>query len=69
MYQPRQHHFNHVKEVIASQHIDCQHQVADVYYSRFKKSQIENYFLAICYQQDSIDDYKNCISYRRLTGS
>ncbi|RRC70806.1 helix-turn-helix domain-containing protein, partial [Escherichia coli] len=43
--------------------------VADVYYSRFKKSQIENYFLAICYQQDSIDDYKNCISYRRLTGS
>ena len=69
MYQPRQHYFNHVKEVIASQHIDCQHQVADAYYSRFKKSQIENYFLAICYQQDSIDDYKNCISYRSLTGS
>lgn len=33
MYQPRQHYFNHVKEVIASQHIDCQHQVADAYYS------------------------------------
>lgn len=69
MFQPRQHYFNHVKEVIAKQHIDCQHQVADAYYSRFKKSQMENYFLAICYQQDSIDDYKNCISYRSLTGS
>jgi DNA-binding winged helix-turn-helix (wHTH) protein len=69
MYQPRQYYFNRVKEVIARQHIDCEHQVADVYYSNFTKSQMENYFLAICYQQDSVDDYKNCLSYRSLTGS
>lgn len=69
MFQPRQFYFNRVKEVIAKRQIDCEHQIADAYYSNFKKSQMENYFLALCYQQDSVDDYKNCISYRSLTGS
>ncbi|MGX5087727.1 winged helix-turn-helix domain-containing protein [Enterobacter sp. UPMP2052] len=69
MFEPRQYYFNRVKEVIASRHIDCEHQTADAYYSNFKKSQMENYFLAVCYQQDSVDDYKNCLSYRSLTGS
>ena len=69
MYQPWQAYFNRAKELIARQHIDCKHQAADAYYSKFKKPQLENDFLAICYLQDSVDSYKNCISYRSLTGS
>ncbi|MEJ8832705.1 winged helix-turn-helix domain-containing protein [Enterobacter cloacae] len=69
MYQPLQVYLNRAKEAIVRQHIDCEHQAADAYYSKFKKSQLENDFLAVCYLQDGADSYKNCISYRSLTGS
>ncbi|MGQ5715076.1 winged helix-turn-helix domain-containing protein [Enterobacter cloacae] len=69
MYQPQQTWFSRAKQAIARQQIDCEHQAADMYYSKFKKSQLENDFLAVCYLQDSGDSYKNCISYRSLTGS
>lgn len=68
MYHPQQTYFVRAKEVIAHQQIDCKHQAADAYYSIFKKSQLENDFLAVCYLQDSADSYKSCISYRSLTG-
>ncbi len=69
MYHSEQVYFNRVKEIIERQHIDCEHQIADAYYSKFEKSLVENYFLAVCYQQGRADDYKNCVSYRSLTGS
>lgn len=69
MYQPQHVYLNQAKEVIARQHIDCEHQAADAYYSKFKKLQLENDFLAVCYLQDNVEGYKNCISYRSLIGN
>ncbi len=69
MYQPRQHYFNHVKRSspVNISTVNIRLQMLTI--PRFKKVADRKLFPAICYQQDSIDDYKNCISYRSLTGS
>lgn len=69
LFQPPQYYFNRVKSFMAAQHIDCDRQFTEAYYSLFKKMHMENDFLAVCYRQGNGDDYQNCISYRSLTGS
>ena len=55
--------------MIVDEHVNCQLPGADVYYSNFGQHQIEIVFLGVCYWNKEADDYKNCISYRNMTGT
>lgn len=49
--------------------VDCNGRNVDLYYSWFIKKDLQNYFLGVCHPDKAGNDYINCQSYRRLSGS
>ncbi len=67
--EPVNHYLDRIRNMIVDEHVNCQLPGADVYYSNFGQHQIEIVFLGVCYWNKEADDYKNCISYRNMTGT
>lgn len=66
--EPANDYLDRIRKMIADEHINCQFSGTDVYYSNFVKHRIEIIFLGVCYWNKESRDYKNCTSYRNMTG-